>query len=783
MDTPNNGYSLDYNASRIGKLFHASKAFVRGVMGPVGCVRGDTKVITEKGAIPISELNQPVRVLSWNEKKRQFQLSLSGGSFPKGKDYLYRVLTTQGEFVASGHHLILTEQHKYQRVDSLVPNQNVCLCSCNHVQTNESSSQKWFSSDVQHLMKKDVDSLVHYAELARQYGQQLLSVADNDQVSAPSQDDVQDKPSLNDQNVCDHKDVQVEQLSSHIRHDQLCDQKQTDDSSNQTLLPHEDVEDCDVIELSEHNEQKDQQVSQFQMQNESHLNKKLCFECFDSFNSCSYTNGTIISVTKLDVKEIFYDMQVAETHNYVTVDGAIHHNSGKSVMCCMEIFNKAISALPCKDGIRRSRWLIVRNTTPQLETTTIKTWLSWFPEHVFGKINMKPPINHQIKFNDVELEVIFLALDRPEDVKKLLSLECTGIWFNEAREILKEIIDAGTMRVGRYPSKKDKPDDVPADKFPSWYGVIMDTNPPDDSHWWYKCAEEDEWTRNEFGVLVPKEQFPENMRWEFWQQPSGLSPDAENIENLPKGYYERISSGKDKEWINVYVHGHYGFIQDGQPVYVHEWNDNLHVKDHIDLNPYLPVYIGLDFGLTPCAIFGQRDKRLCWNVLKELITDDMSVRQFAKLLKATIIEFCPKNDIYIYGDPSGAFRKDSDADTSFQILRSEGLIARPAPTNNIVPRLESVREPLKRLVDGKPAFNLDKSCNVLRKGFNGGYKYKIVSYSGEQKLAMEPDKNQYSHPHDALQYMMMGGGEYKIVRGNNQKLNKTFITNTKWKVF
>ena len=457
--------------------------------------------------------------------------------------------------------------------------------------------------------------------------------------------------------------------------------------------------------------------------------------------------------------------------------------SGKSVMCCMEIFNKAISAMPCKDGIRRSRWLIVRNTTPQLETTTIKTWLSWFPEHVFGKMNLKPPINHQIKFNDVELEVIFLALDRPEDVKKLLSLECTGIWFNEAREILKEIVDAGTMRVGRYPSKKDKPDDVPAENFPSWYGVIMDTNPPDDTHWWYKCAEEDEWTRNEFGVLVPKEQFPENMRWEFWQQPSGLSPDAENIENLPRGYYERISSGKDKEWINVYVHGHYGFIQDGQPVYVHEWNDNLHVKENIPLNPYLPVYIGLDFGLTPCAIFGQRDKRLSWNVLKELITDDMSVRQFAKLLKATILEFCPNNDVYIYGDPSGAFRKDSDADTSFQILKSEGLFARPAPTNNIVPRLEAVRGPLKRLVDGKPAFNLDKACNVLRKGFNGGYKYKIVSYSGEARLAMEPDKNQYSHPHDALQYMLMGGGEYKVVRGQNSKPFKTYQANTNWKVF
>ena len=45
-------------------------------------------------------------------------------------------------------------------------------------------------------------------------------------------------------------------------------------------------------------------------------------------------------------------------------------------------------------------------------------------------------------------------MDRPEDVKKLLSLELTGIWINEAREIPKSIVDACTMRVGRYPSMR-----------------------------------------------------------------------------------------------------------------------------------------------------------------------------------------------------------------------------------------------------------------------------------------------------------------------------------------
>jgi hypothetical protein len=92
--------------------------------------------------------------------------------------------------------------------------------------------------------------------------------------------------------------------------------------------------------------------------------------------------------------------------------------SGKSVTCCIEIFLKAKTITPCADGIRRSRWLVVRNTSPQLETTTIKTWLSWFPEHIFGKMNMKPPITHNIKINDMELEVIFLALDKGETGRK-----------------------------------------------------------------------------------------------------------------------------------------------------------------------------------------------------------------------------------------------------------------------------------------------------------------------------------------------------------------------------
>ena len=156
--------------------------------------------------------------------------------------------------------------------------------------------------------------------------------------------------------------------------------------------------------------------------------------------------------------------------------------SGKSVGCCVELFRRALEQKKNDDGVRKSRWAVIRNTNPQLRTTTIKTWLDWFPESDWGNFKWSVPYTHHIRVNDLDLEVIFLALDRPEDVKKLLSLELTGIWINEAREIPKSIVDACTMRVGRYPSMREGG--------ASWSGVICDTNAPEEDHWWAIMAGE-----------------------------------------------------------------------------------------------------------------------------------------------------------------------------------------------------------------------------------------------------------------------------------------------------
>ena len=430
--------------------------------------------------------------------------------------------------------------------------------------------------------------------------------------------------------------------------------------------------------------------------------------------------------------------------------------SGKSTACCWELFRRLQEQEPGPDGIRRSRWAVVRNTYRELSDTTVKTWLDWFDD-VGDFVNQD--MVHRIKFADVEAELLFRALDRPADVKKLLSLELTGAWVNEAREVPRAVVDMLQGRVGRYPSKREGG--------PTWLGVIMDTNPPDSDHWWYRLFEE----------VAPD-------GWRLFRQPSGRGADAENLENLPDGYYDRLQAGKDDEWIAVYVDGEYGFISEGRPVYP-EFRDHLHVaKESIEVLDGTPVVIGIDFGLTPAAVFGQRDVRGRWRWIHELVTEDMGAVRFGELLQNEMASRFPACEFQVWGDPAGDQRAQTDETTPFQILRARGIKARPAPSNDFTLRRESVATPLSRLVDGEPGLLISPSCTTLRKAMGGGYCYKRVQVTGDERFHDKPDKNQYSHVADAAQYLMLGAGEGRaILKHHTPGPTKSIQVDQGWSVF
>lgn len=424
--------------------------------------------------------------------------------------------------------------------------------------------------------------------------------------------------------------------------------------------------------------------------------------------------------------------------------------SGKSVGCAVEIFLKSCAQAAGPDGVRRSRWAITRNTYPELKSTTIKTWQDWIPEDIC-RIKYDSPINGRLLLEmpdstRVDAEIYFLALDQPKDVKKLLSLELTGGWANEAREMDKAIIDGLTQRVGRYPGKALG---APL----SWSGVIMDTNSPDDRHWW---------------ALLEK---APPRKWEFFTQPAALirdttglympNPDAENVGNQPKGYdyWLDMIEGKTQEWINVYVLNEFALLIDGDPVYSGFFSPTIH-RSKVSLWPMRsrPIYLGWDFGLTPAVVFVQVTPDGQVRIIDELCAEGLGVRRFCQDAVIPLLRAKYQGCTFVsVGDPSGVKRADTDERTCFEILDEElekfGIDTEPAYSNDPTSRQESVRFFLRRrTMDGLPMMIIDPECRMLLKGFAGGYHYKVVPVSGGTRYRQTPEKNEYSHPHDALQY-------------------------------
>ena len=422
---------------------------------------------------------------------------------------------------------------------------------------------------------------------------------------------------------------------------------------------------------------------------------------------------------------------------------------GKSAACVVEIISRAHAQAPGRDGIRRTRWAVIRNTFGELRDTTIKTFHDWVPPGLFGNWHAS---NHEYTitgFPGLHIEVIFRALDRPDHVKKLLSLELTGAWGNEARELAWPVIEVLQTRVGRYPSMRDGG--------PTWAGIILDTNPPDVDSEWYKFFEDTDHSEavEALSQRIPGMTLDRYMR--IFKQPSGLGPMAENLPNLTAGYYQRNAIGKSAEWVKVYLKGEYGYVQEGKPVFP-EFSDTLHMGNAKTLIN-LPVYRGWDFGLTPACVFSQVTPSGQWCVVDEMVSESMGIDRFSdRVLEHSAKEF-PKREFIDIGDPAGQQRAQTDERTCFQIMHAKGIDIQPAPQSETI-RLESMRKALNSLADGKPRFVLHPRCQVLRKGFLGGYAYRRRKVSGES-YDPHPEKNRFSHVMDGTTYTaawIFGGG-------------------------
>jgi len=381
------------------------------------------------------------------------------------------------------------------------------------------------------------------------------------------------------------------------------------------------------------------------------------------------------------------------------------------------------------DGIRRTKAVIVRNTAPQLRDTTIASWMYWFKDGVAGRWRATDK-NFTLRFGDVECEVLFRALDTADDISKVLSLEITFAILDEFVEIPKEIVEGLSGRCGRYPPAKDG-------GATNW-GMWGASNPGEEGGYWHE-------------MLV--ENCPDNVS--YYHQPSGLSPEAENLENLPKNYYANLEKGKTDAWVQMYIHANWGYSVAGRPV-VPTFNRDIHIsKTSLKYDPYLPVSVGFDPGMHSALIFGQQDLygRLC--ILAELILEGYGAKRMIsdKLIPLIRSRF-PGAEIVIAPDPAANSRTPTDEQTVVQVLRDAKFkqywTIKMPNTNLLAPRLEAIEYFTTRLTEKGPALLIDPACKGLIRALVGGWRYPKVK-GGEERPT--PEKNAGSHPGDAFGYL------------------------------
>lgn len=426
--------------------------------------------------------------------------------------------------------------------------------------------------------------------------------------------------------------------------------------------------------------------------------------------------------------------------------------SGKTGTCLMNTLYVSNDQAPHPhDGIRRTRFAAIRKTYRDLERTLIPSWLRWFPKDTFPNFTGGTggqPAKHSVRFRKpddgtiVDMEMLFAAIGENGAEEFMRGFEVTGFYLNEADHLDEDVLFHARSRAGRYPAV----DAAAGFAGASWHGVWLDFNAPDTDHWIYRMFVED---------------LPEG--WEFYRQPGGLDPGAENLQNLIGGraYYEDQITGQPDWWVRRFIHNQFGYSRDGMPVFP-EFRERIHLANHV-LRPVrgLKLRVAVDAGRTPAAVIQQTMPNGQNRRLAELVTEGMGATNFGRALRRFLDSEFEGFKCEGWGDPAAGYaaRDDADERNWLEIVSSEtGIAFRPAPSNSLTVRLEAVRHELTELIDGEPAALFSPACKVLVKGYLSGYRYRRMNTAGGGSYTDTPDKNAYSHVNDADQYGVLGNG-------------------------
>jgi len=218
------------------------------------------------------------------------------------------------------------------------------------------------------------------------------------------------------------------------------------------------------------------------------------------------------------------------------------------------------------------------------------------------------------------------------------------------------------------------------------------------------------------------------------------------------------------EWMREYEIVSSSF--DGTPVYGDDFSRAFHVsKEPLEWNNRYPIIRGWDFGLGAggmACIFSQLLSHGRLFVYREVLASDTDIEHFAPEVARLSNEWFPAAvkwfDIV---DPTGFNRSQINKKSCASVLRECKMEPIPGVASK-VDRRRAVSKFLSSNQKGLPKMLIDgERCPMLVSGFEGGYCYEKAK-DGQNKE--DPTKNEYSHPHDALQMICCKAGTLPLTR-------------------
>lgn len=410
-----------------------------------------------------------------------------------------------------------------------------------------------------------------------------------------------------------------------------------------------------------------------------------------------------------------------------------------------------------RDGIRKCRVVVICTTyrrlwdqfTPSYFKEIDREWGVKGPGGGSGFTGAKgDPWDHHFTmtcpdWTKAYIEVLGRAVGEADLEDFFRGLEATAFIIPEldTHETV-DILAGAQNRVGRYPEPDDRPELLPGQ--PAAYaGVWADSNAPVIGSWFHKRF-----------YISPEEGD------EVFIQPSGLSPNAENLQNLRKinpEYYKALAGRMKMKWaVKRFVENQPGFTRHGEPVHEHFDAERMVVRRAIRPEPGFPLVVAADCGntLNPSAIFLQRVGMQIRGLAEILPPMDL-VTFAAEIKRVRETQFGDVREVVMVVDPSARARSTMNAQLSFAQILSQltGLEVLLAPSNDPKVRRTALSQVLQRSVlGGEPAFLIGNNCPGTIEALAGGYRFKRTG----DKLSPVPEKNIHSHPAEAVEYGALG---------------------------